>query len=248
MSAVAVETDGPVTRITLNRPDKLNAFNDALVDGATAALAEAERAGARLVVFQGAGKGFSGGFDLGAVEEMSDGDLLLRFVRVEALLQAVHHARAATVALVRGSCYGAAADLVAACQWRVAAPGARFRMPGARFGLVLGTARLVALIGEDRARALLLHDAPFSAEQAMEAGFLTEIAEQESWDRVGERIAAHVMTLDAETFAALSARKRRDTRAEDLAALVRSVAAGSVKARIRGYLAEMAAARAGRAG
>ncbi|MEM9060972.1 MAG: enoyl-CoA hydratase/isomerase family protein [Pseudomonadota bacterium] len=241
MSAVAVSRDGPITRITLNRPEKLNAFNAELVDGLSDAVAEAEASDTRLIVFQGSGKGFSGGFDLSDIDAMSDGDLVLRFIRVEQLLQAVYHARVATLALVHGACYGAAADLVAACQWRVATPEARFRMPGSRFGLVLGTARLTALVGEDRARALLLRDKPFGVEEALTAGFLTAAASEDDWPATTDTVLGQVSALDPETFTALSARKRGDTREADMAALVASATHGSVKARVQAYLAEMAA-------
>ena len=243
MSAVTVSFEGPVTRVVLSRPEKLNAFNAELVEGVAQAVADAEAAGTRLIVFQGDGKGFSGGFDLSDIDTSSDGDLLLRFVRVEQALQAIYHARAATLALVHGASYGAAADLVAACQWRVASPDARFRMPGSRFGLVLGTGRLAALVGEDHARNLLLRDKPFGADEALKCSFLTEVADKGTWSSVSDRILGHVLALDADTFAALSARKRRDTRDADLAVLALSATNGSVKDRIRAYLSEMAAAR-----
>ena len=243
MSAVTVSFEGPVTRVVLSRPEKLNAFNTELVAGIAQAVADAEAAGTRLIVFQGDGKGFSGGFDLSDIDTSSDGDLLLRFVRGEQALQAIYHTPAATLALVHGACYGAAADLVAACQWRVASHDARFRMPGSRFGLVLGTGRLAALVGEDHARTLLLRDKPFGVDEALESSFLTEVAGNDTWSSVTDRILGQVLALDADTFAALSARKRHNTRNADLAALVQSATNGSVRDRIRAYLSEMAAAR-----
>ena len=245
MGVVDYVLQGSTARITLNRPEKLNAFNDALVDGLAEALDRAVAEGARLAVFSANGKGFSGGFDLGDIAEASDGDLLLRFVRVERLLQSVFHAPIATASLVHGPCYGAAADLAAACQWRIAAPDARFRMPGPRFGIILGTRRLANLVGADAARTLLLRDKPFSAEAALETGFVSEIAEQDDWPGIIERIEARVIALDAETFRRLSDRQRTDTRDEDMAELVRSASDGSVRARILAYLDEMAAARQG---
>lgn len=153
MLPVSVTREGSLTRVRLNRAEKLNAFNAELVDGLMHAVRTAHEDGTRLLVITAEGKGFSGGFDLNDLDAQSDGDLLLRFVRVEELLQAVHHAPFATLALVHGACYGAAADLVAACHFRVAAPDARFRMPGLRFDLVLGTRiilrRLMLSIGQD---------------------------------------------------------------------------------------------------
>lgn len=245
MDVVEYALHAGTARITLNRPEKLNAFNDDLVAGLTEALDRAIGDGARLAIFQANGKGFSGGFDLGDIDDASDGDLLMRFIRVEALLQAVFHAPIATLSLVHGPSYGAAADLAAACQWRVAAPGARFRMPGPRFGIILGTRRLANMVGADTARQLLLRDGPFSADEALDAGFITEIADQAEWPDIVERIEAQVNGLDERTYRRLVDRQRQDSRDSDLAELVRSASDGSVKARILAYLAEMAAARKG---
>lgn len=243
MSVVAVAPEGPVVRITLDRPDKLNAFSADLVEELSDAVEKAEASDARLIVFQGAGRGFSGGFDLSDIEAMSDGDLLLRFVRVEQLLQQVHHARIATLVLAHGPCHGAAADLVAACQWRVATPDAHFRMPGSRFGLVLGTGRLAQLVGSDAARRLVLRDKPFGADEALETRFVTDIAPTDEWPQTETRILDQVLALDVETYAALSDRQRTDTRDADMTALVQSASRESVKARVQAYLAEMKAKR-----
>ena len=243
-TTIEVQAEGPVTRITLNRPEKLNAFSAELVEETIAAVSEAETTGTRLIVFQGAGKGFSGGFDLGGLEDMSDGDLLLRFVRVEQLLQQVYHARAATLALVHGPCYGAAAELVAACEWRFIAPDTRFRMPGSRFGIVLGTRRLTRLIGADATRQLVLRDKPFGAEEALTTGYINAIADPDCWPEQVAEVLGKVTPLDADTYAELAERRREDTREADMAALVQSVTNGSVKAKIQDYLEEIAAHKA----
>ena len=79
---VSTSRDGPTLHVSLDRPEKLNAFSAELVDALHEAMSVAESEDVRLVVFRGAGKGFSGGFDLDGLETMSDGDLLLRFVRL----------------------------------------------------------------------------------------------------------------------------------------------------------------------
>ncbi len=235
-NSIAVERDGLTTVVTLNRPDKLNAFNAEIVDELLLAVQQAEQNDTRLLVFKSNGKGFSGGFDLSDVESSSDGDLLLRFVQVEALLQAVYHAPFATSAFVHGPCYGAAADLVAACQSRVATPDARFRMPGLRFGIVLGTGRLNNLVGSDEARSLLLRDKPFGADEALSKGFVTEICDQTEWVARQDQLLHDSSQLTEEAFEALTQRTTIDTRNADLAALVNSVRQGSIKERIRVYV------------
>ncbi|MDX2288802.1 MAG: enoyl-CoA hydratase/isomerase family protein, partial [Hyphomicrobiaceae bacterium] len=117
-----VERAGDTVTLTLARPDRLNALDACLVEHMIEAFETADRDGTRLIVVTGQGKGFSGGFDLSDLAAQSDGDLALRFLRIESLLQLIHHAPCATLALVHGACFGAGADIVAACALRLAAP------------------------------------------------------------------------------------------------------------------------------
>ena len=134
-----VEREDDVTRLTLNRPEKANAFNGTLVEAILSAVDAASEDGTRLLTLQGSGGRFSGGFDLGSLEHESDESLAKRFVRIETLLQKVYHAPFATLVLVHGAAFGVGADLVCVCEQRIAAPETAFRMPGLRFGVVLGT-------------------------------------------------------------------------------------------------------------
>ncbi|MGH8617929.1 MAG: enoyl-CoA hydratase/isomerase family protein [Burkholderiales bacterium] len=229
--------DGNVTRLTLNRPDKANALSTALVEALLAAVDAAHADGTRLLVIDGAGKHFCAGFDFAGCEEASEGDLVLRFIRIETLLQRVHHAPFATLALAHGRVFGAGADLVGVCGRRAAAPGTTFRMPGLQFGLVLGTRRLAACVGTAAARAWLETSATFDAGAALRAGFLTGIAAQEDWPETVAEAAAAAGTLSPAASTQLYAQTRADTREADMATLVASAAAPGLKDRIRRYRA-----------
>ncbi len=242
---VSLRQEGQILHVSLDRPEKLNAFSAGLVDSLHEALGVAESEKVRLVVLSGSGKGFSGGFDLDGLEDMSDGDLLLRFVRLEDLLQRVYHAPFATLALAHGACYGAAADLVAACQWRIAAPDARFRMPGLRFGVVLGTNRLAGLLGADTARSLLLRASAFDSAEAKAAGFVQAVSTQDDWSKIVENSLEETLALSPSAFASMRLRTTSDTRDADLAALVRSASEGSIKERIQIYLSDVRKAKNG---
>lgn len=236
-----VERDGPLTKLTLNRPQKLNALNTVLVEALIESLAEATTDGTRLVVFAGAGRGFSAGFDFGGLEDHSDGDLALRFLRLEMLLQAVYHAPFATLALVHGPCFGAAADLVVGCTHRIAAPDARFRMPGLQFGVILGTRRLSHVTGPRVTRELLSESQIFDSKKAVAVGFVDEIKDQSEWpDAIaGAQRAAAALPLDSQQ--ALLRVTVRDTRDTDMANLARSIAAPGLRERIEAYVAAMRA-------
>ncbi len=225
--------------LRFNRPDKLNAFNATLVEALIEAVGKAISEDVRLIVFRGDGKGFAAGFDVDGLDAISDGDVALRLIRIEMLLQRVYHAPVATLALVHGPCFGAAADLVAACRWRVAAPGARFRMPGLRFGVVLGTRRLAQRVGTDTARALLESSNIFDHEEALVAGFLTGVGPQDQWPELIASCATVAAALTPEAQEAMLGATVSDTRDADLAALTRSVAQPGLKDRIADYVASL---------
>ena len=94
------EREGDTLALTLNRPHKANGLDEGLTEALLAAVTA--HADARLCVIRGNGKHFCAGFDLADIESLGDGDLLWRFLRIETLLQAIHHAPFATLALAQG--------------------------------------------------------------------------------------------------------------------------------------------------
>ena len=156
-----------VREFTLSRPERANAFGAELGDALLAALRAAHADGTRVLVLRANGKNFCAGFDFTGYEAMSEGDLLLRFVRIEQVLQLLRDAPFVTIARTHHAAFGAGADLVAACLHRVGAPSARFRFPGYRFGVALGTQRLGHVIGVQRAREVLLANATLDSAEAL---------------------------------------------------------------------------------
>lgn len=232
---LSIAKHGAFTRLTLNRPEKANALAFDLVEALLGALAAAAIDGTRLLALDGAGKSFCSGFDLSDFDDLSDGDLVYRLIRIETLLQAVAHAPFPTMALAHGRVFGAGADLVGACSRRIAAPETKFRMPGLGFGVVLGTRRLAACVGRDAARDIQNECRTFDAEEAAELGFLNQIVEPADWPQIIEaaRRAAEVIPIGSSQ--ALFRVTAIDTRAEDMADLVGSASRPGLKDRIRTY-------------
>jgi len=230
------QTGDGATRITLNRPEKANALNEAMIEALLDAFAVAQAGGTRLLILDAAGKHFCAGFDLGDLDDCSDGDLLLRFVRIETALQTLYHLPFPTLALAKGRAMGAGADLFAACSRRVAAPGTQFRMPGLAFGILLGTRRLAARIGADAARRIQNETRTFDAAEAHALGFASEIVDETDWPAVASAATTAANTLSPEATAALFQATAVDTRAEDMAGLVASAARPGLKARIQTYV------------
>lgn len=230
-----------VATVALARPERANALSAALVATLHEAIDRAcANASLHTLVLRGHGRHFCTGFDLTDVERASDGDLLLRVVRIELLLGALWHAPLSTIALAHGRAFGAGADLFAACDRRIAAPEATFGFPGARFGLVLGSRRLASRIGDDAARRCTAEGAVLPASEALRLGLATEIVATDAFDARVAALPAPV--ADRATLQGLRSAVRADRRDADLAAMVRSAAVPGLAQRLARYKAGLASA------
>jgi enoyl-CoA hydratase len=233
--SLLVAKNGVCTRLTLNRPEVANALAFELVEVLLAAFLVAAVDGTRLVVLDGTGKSFCSGFDLSDFDNLSDGDLVYRLIRIETLLQTVAHAPFPVLVLAHGRVFGAGADLVGACTRRIAAPETQFRMPGLSFGVVLGTRRLVACVGRDAARNIQNECRTFDADEAAEIGFLNQLAETAVWPQIIEAAGQAAELIPMGSSQALYRVTAADTRAEDMADLVNSASQPGLKDRILAY-------------
>lgn len=224
-----------IANLTLNRPDRGNALASHLVEKMLSALSEAcQDPAVLMIVLRGSGKHFCTGFDLDDLERQSDGDLLLRFIRIEMLLAFLWHAPKRTVAVASGRTWGAGADLVAACDIRIGDAATRFRFPGAGFGIVLGTRRLAVRVGEDLARRWVTEAIEVPAEVALKSGLITDLIEPSDQP---DRIASFrsELSIKSNVAAAIHRASRMDLRDTDLAHLVRSGAEPGLRERIERY-------------
>ncbi len=233
-----------VHALTLDRGDKGNALSADLVDALLDAIRAAhDSAQARALVLTGSGRHLCTGFDLSDLEHATEGDLLLRFVRVEQMLDAVWRSPLLTVALASGRTWGAGADLFCSAEQRWALPDATFRFPGAAFGLVLGTRRLATRVGADTARAWVGGGLEVDATTAQAVGLVSHIGTREAFDAHVEALRATADVIDPETRSAINAVTRDGDADADLAALVRSAARPGLKQRIVAYRAASTARR-----
>jgi len=168
--------DGIAT-VTLNRPDKRNAMNTAVLDGLRARFDELEESrDVRVVVIRGAGTAFCSGMDLNELSRrQAEAD---PETGVTAALQRIERSRHPTIAMVHGDAFAGGCELALHCDLRVAAETARFAMPLARLGIVvpfpLGQ-KLVEIVGPAAAREILLTARPFDARRAAEIGMVHRV-------------------------------------------------------------------------
>src|SRR5690625_2851193 len=221
---------------TLNRPNKRNALSSDLIEAFISGIDAAHAQDVPTLIFQGNGKNFSAGFDFSNYETQSEGDLVLRMIRIETLLQMIAHSSALTVAFAHGKNFGAGVDIFAACTLRYATPDATFRMPGLKFGLVLGTRRFRNIVGTARAMSILGDACSFNAQESLEIGFLSECCTQNDWSQCTEAAINTALALDTDTRRQLYGALNLNDRNADMAALVRSASRPGIKDRIKTYL------------
>ena len=195
--ALLVVVDGRIGRVTLNRPDKLNALSRQLMSeivelGAWLKLRE----DIRVVILAGAGRSFSAGFDLNDFSSASAGES----PRIAADLgrlatNALTDVPQLTIAAVHGHCVGGGVVFVAACDLRVATTETTFIIPEVDLGIPLawgGIPRLVREIGPALTKELVLTCRPFDAAEAKSIGFINRVVAPEDLDTTVSELAENL--------------------------------------------------------
>lgn len=174
---LTVSTDAHgVARVTLNRPEVKNAFNEKLIAEINEAMtALSTDAAARIVVLQGAGDAFSAGADLSWMKraaEFSAEENKADARRLAAMLHAIYACEKPVVALIHGACMGGGVGLAAACDIVIAADDAFFALSEVRLGIIPAVISPFVLeaIGARQARRFFLTGERFDAIKAKEIG------------------------------------------------------------------------------
>ena len=180
--AIAVERQGPVGLVTLDRPERHNAFDDSLIEELTEALRAMEAdESVRMVVLAGAGPSFCAGADLNWMKRMagySKDENVRDAMQMGALMRTLNNLRKPTIARVHGAAYGGGVGLVACCDIAIASHAASFALSEVKLGLVPAVISpyVVAAIGERWARRYFMSGERFDAGEAWRLGLVHDIA------------------------------------------------------------------------
>jgi len=184
-------TENARCTITLNRPDKANALTAEMLITLERMVGEAEAAGVPVLVLTGAGKVFSAGADMDALQ-----DGLTTHAAWEQLSTRIARYPGLTVAALNGTCAGGAMGMMLACDLRVAVDTAKVFYPVLKNGFLPQPSdprRLAALCGLSRAKTILLAGQKIDAQTALSWGLLDRLTPAESlWEAVAD------LTADAE--------------------------------------------------
>lgn len=188
MSEIITEKENSVLTVTLNRPEKRNALNDALIGRLKDALREADRDDElRAVVIKGAGRDFCSGADLSALQKIAESDVMENLWDAENLLELfalIRKIRIPVIAAVHGRALAGGYRLATACDIVLAARSARFGYPEVKIGFVpaMVMAILRRNLSEKKSFELITQGFDFSAEEAAGFGLVNRVFEDENFD------------------------------------------------------------------
>ena len=205
---IRAERDGAVERLTLNRPDVRNAFNDTVIAELTdwAATVAGDRS-IRAVVLAGAGPTFCAGADLGWMArsvDYSDAENRADAERASALFSAIDALPVPVIGRVQGAALGGGAGLAAVCDVVVADEEALFGFTEVKLGIIPAVISpfVLAKIGRSAARELFLTGRRFSAQHALDIGLVHTVVRRDELDTAVEAVLREVLSAGPEATAA----------------------------------------------
>ena len=186
--AVIYAVEGTVALLTLNRPEKRNALNDALINHLKESLRKADANEAvRVVVITGAGADFCSGADLAALQKISESSVTENLEDAQSLMELfalIRRVRVPVVAAVRGRALAGGCGLATACDLILATRSARFGYPEVKIGFVpaMVMAILRRNVSEKRAFELITRGAEISADEAERVGLINQVFDDEQFE------------------------------------------------------------------
>lgn len=181
--------EGSIARVTLNRPEKRNALNDALVAGIKNALREAEsNEMVRAIVISGAGKDFCSGADLAALQKISQASIAENLADARSLMELftlIRRVSVPVISAVRGRALAGGCGLATACDIVLASTTARFGYPEVKIGFVpaMVMAILRRNVSEKRAFELITRGAEISADEARQLGLVNQVFSDATFEK-----------------------------------------------------------------
>ena len=200
MRTIEVIESGPIARVTLNRPDVRNAFDEVLIEELTSWAESIKPGGStRVAILAGTGKAFCAGADLTWMSRMVtySQQQNLRDARAAArMYEALDSLPIPLVGRIQGAALGGGAGLAAVCDVAVAADDAVFGFTEAKLGILPAVISpfTVAKIGRSAARELFLTAARFSADRAREIGLVHRVVPAADLDAAVDAVTAELLT------------------------------------------------------
>ncbi|MEX3016786.1 crotonase/enoyl-CoA hydratase family protein [Gymnodinialimonas hymeniacidonis] len=193
--SLLIDIDGPVATLTLNRPEKRNAMNDALI-AELAGFCANPPDGVRVAILTGEGDHFCAGLDLAEQVERSTDEAMAHSRMWHDYLDKVQFGGLPMVTAMRGAVIGGGLEVASACHVRVAAPDVKFQLPEGKRGFFVGggaTVRVGRIIGPDRLTEMMLTGRTYGAEEGALLGLCHYVADDpmDTARELAEQIASN---------------------------------------------------------
>ncbi len=207
MSELLVENRGGTRLFTLNRPEKRNALNDALIAELKAALRAAdENDDVRAIVIRGAGKDFCSGADLSALQKIATASYEENLQDAKSLAELftlIRKVKVPVIAAVHGRALAGGCGLATACDLVVATDTARFGYPEVKIGFVpaIVTAILRRNLGEKKSFEMLTQGFEYTAEEALSLGLVNRVVDEDQLEAAAQEMAAVYASVSASAVA-----------------------------------------------
>src|SRR4051812_26782057 len=260
MAELMSQPDGPVHRLTLNRPARRNALTPGMARGLAQEIEQIEEAGqARVILLSGAGGHFCAGLDLHWLDSLGEtpavSDLQHGLGDFQSAVLAIVRSPIPVLAVVQGTAAGFGFDLALACDMRLASSSASFTSAFARMGLVPdggSTFTLPRLVGVGRALRVLMTDQTIDAQAALSTGLVEEVFADAELESGVARVAGALIAAAPSSVRAI----KRLSRAQEVGALeqalssegaaqLQALQSAEFRARLEAFTARAAAKRAG---
>jgi 2-(1,2-epoxy-1,2-dihydrophenyl)acetyl-CoA isomerase len=260
MAELMSDHNGPIHRLSLNRPARRNALTPDIARALAQEIEQIEEAGeARVILLTGAGGHFCAGLDLRWLDSLGESpsvaDLQHGLSDFQSAVIAIVRSPIPVLAVVQGTAAGFGFDLALACDMRLAGSSASFTSAFARMGLVPdggSTFTLPRLVGVGRALRVLMTDQTIGAQAALSIGLVEEVFDDGELEAGISRIAGALIGAAPSSIRAI----KRLTRAQEVGALeqalssegaaqLQSLQSPEFRARLQAFTAKAAAQRAG---
>jgi len=201
MTEILTETENSILTITLNRPEKRNALNDALIDSLKAELKNADTDETlRAIVIRGAGKDFCSGADLSALQKIAESDVLENLWDAENLMELfaqIRKIKVPVIAAVQGRALAGGCGLATACDIVLASESARFGYPEVKIGFVpaMVMAILRRNLSEKKSFELITQGFDFSAAEALQMNLINRVFADDSFDEEVNKFISPYQTI-----------------------------------------------------
>ena len=211
MPEILTLKENSILTIILNRPEKRNALNDALINSLKTVLREADKdTNLRAIVIKGAGKDFCSGADLSALKKIAESDVMENLTDAENLLELfsmIRKIKIPVIAAVHGRALAGGCGLATACDLVLATRSARFGYPEVKIGFV--AAMVMAILrrnlSEKRAFELVTQGFDFSSEEAEKIGLINRVFDD---DRFDEEVKNYVSVYEKVSHSAVVLSKK----------------------------------------